>query len=395
MKNSGVISSLTSLRFLAALAIFIHHCNGFLVFGPTEEMPLSTGVGFFFVLSGYILSHVYLSASGRAFDSLKFIAYRAARVWPAHLAALVLLLSIMPETQWVKQSVDFTSAAVANALMLHSLIPIPDYYFSFNWVSWSISTEFFFYLLFPVVVLIVGRGAKQSFIWFIVVSLIGFVIAGLCDFLSLDYYPSDSSVISSHGITYINPLCRFQEFCIGVAANIIGRKFDFGYRGGKSVSTLFEILVICLFGIFFIDLYVFFRNTGSRVGPAMSEYLSHYSSGFVFAIVIVFFAKSRGVVTDILSVRPLVILGEISFSFYLVHQILLRYYLIHQDQFLFISTEAKPYFLLVISLLLSYELWQWVERPAQSMLRRGFDRVHDAAVARRQAKSLSEARAAE
>ncbi len=374
MRSPSVISSLTSLRFFAALAIFIHHCNGILITGPTEKLPLSTGVGFFFVLSGYILSHVYLS-SNKPLDSTKFLVYRFARVWPAHIAALVLLVSILPEQQWVKDGVNVALAVASNVTMLHSLIPIPDYYFSFNWVSWSISTEFVFYLAFPAVVLAVGRGLKFALWCFLAVSLVGFVIAYVCDVNGLAYYPADSSAFNSHGITYISPISRFQEFCIGVMANVLVRHVSFSALKSKVVSTALEFVMIAAFLLSFVTFYYWLKNVGFRTGPAMSEYFSHYFSAFFFALVVVVFAKCRGYISDLLSFRFFVTLGEISFSFYLVHQILLRYYISHQDQFMFISPAAKPYFLFVLSLILSYELWQWVEKPAQSMIRNLFEKI--------------------
>lgn len=75
------LAALTALRFPAALAILIHHCNG--VFWPAAELgPLDAGVSFFFVLSGYILTHVY---GGRVIGPnalRRFHVARIARIWP-------------------------------------------------------------------------------------------------------------------------------------------------------------------------------------------------------------------------------------------------------------------------------------------------------------------------
>lgn len=75
---------------------------------------------------------------------------RFARLWPAHAATLILsvILLARPNATGTDPVVLF-----ANVTMVHAWIPIWDYFFSYNSVSWSISTEAGFCLLFPLVLL--------------------------------------------------------------------------------------------------------------------------------------------------------------------------------------------------------------------------------------------------
>src|SRR5580765_5922555 len=83
---------LTSLRFFAAALIVVQHSRG--SFGLPEQwgepFMFDQGVAFFFVLSGFILTYVYPSLD--TFGRRRFVLARIARVWPAHVAALILLL---------------------------------------------------------------------------------------------------------------------------------------------------------------------------------------------------------------------------------------------------------------------------------------------------------------
>src|ERR1044071_2610434 len=147
MRPSGIrkLNCLTSLRFFAAAVIVVHHLRG--AFGVPqnvwEHIPLDNGVSFFFVLSGFILTYVY--SSEQPLPIRRFLVARFARVWPAHVFALLLLLLLTPEI--LRHSFSL-SKFLANISMIHSWIPIRAYNDSFVGPSWSISTEFGFYLCF-------------------------------------------------------------------------------------------------------------------------------------------------------------------------------------------------------------------------------------------------------
>ena len=84
------IDALTGLRFFAGIAIVIHHLHQFgLPAYVLDGWLLNNGVSFFFVLSGFILTYVYPTLETHHAVQRFWIA-RVARIWPAHMAALVL-----------------------------------------------------------------------------------------------------------------------------------------------------------------------------------------------------------------------------------------------------------------------------------------------------------------
>lgn len=147
------LNALTSLRFFAAAMIVLGHCHG--VFENTnriaEIFALNQAVSFFFVLSGFILVYVY-PALNNSRDRYHFLLARVARIWPAHIASFLLLLILAPMTLRPTISDSVPWIILTNIFMVHSWIPLWNYFLSFNGVSWSISTEFFFYLCFPLLI---------------------------------------------------------------------------------------------------------------------------------------------------------------------------------------------------------------------------------------------------
>lgn len=199
---------LTSLRFVAAAMILFHHSA---LLGVTPStLPLDQGVSFFFVLSGFILAYRYPSLSTWA-EVKRFLAFRIIRIFPAHAVTAVAMIFIF------SAPVDFK--LIPNLLMVHGWIPIWPYYFSYNSVSWSISTEFFFYLAFPVLIIAWPR----TFWWklpLVAALPVGLMVVGRE--LQLPQI-SAANVVTMHGLLYISPLARLLEFVAGMAASVAFR----------------------------------------------------------------------------------------------------------------------------------------------------------------------------
>ena len=85
------LHNLTALRAFAALSIFIHHLKVFGIDASQyiRNMDLECAVSFFFVLSGFILSHVYLQPAGeKRLNYKSFLWARLSRIYPLHIATL-------------------------------------------------------------------------------------------------------------------------------------------------------------------------------------------------------------------------------------------------------------------------------------------------------------------
>jgi peptidoglycan/LPS O-acetylase OafA/YrhL len=101
-----------SCRFVAAAMVVAHHARGFQI--PMPHWALDHGVSFFFVLSGFILSHRYPKLETASAIS-HFYLLRIARIWPAHVTTLLLAMALL--------QLPIKPSLIPNALLLQSWIP--------------------------------------------------------------------------------------------------------------------------------------------------------------------------------------------------------------------------------------------------------------------------------
>ena len=161
-QEKGTIAPLTSFRFFAAMGVVLHHFFGGMESGVSEGSRVqllslygNLGVPFFFILSGYILTHSYASTPEKAalVNKKQFWWKRFARVYPLYIFSLLI---DMPRAVIHSSALHGAGGAtirlaptfVASALMLQAWHPI--LLGEWNRPSWSLSAEAFFYLLFPV-----------------------------------------------------------------------------------------------------------------------------------------------------------------------------------------------------------------------------------------------------
>lgn len=154
MPDAAHIKPLTALRFFAAFWVVMFHYwpNLDVGFTPAVATKGYLGVEAFFVLSGFILCHVYLSGFGEGrFRYGDFLWNRLARVYPLHLATLVGVGLMAGAATVAGMAIDANilawKALPANLLLVHAwgFAPVSGW----NHASWSISAEWFAYLTFP------------------------------------------------------------------------------------------------------------------------------------------------------------------------------------------------------------------------------------------------------
>lgn len=160
------IRPLTSLRIGAALWVLVYHFRDHLGLGLDRYGLIAKGylgVDLFFILSGFILSHVYLrSWEERRFHYGSFLWARLARVYPMHLVTLAATAVLWLAAMKVGASFDpvaFDPSVLPQHLaMVHAWGTTPTV--SWNFPSWSISAEWFAYLAFPVAA-VLSLGLKR------------------------------------------------------------------------------------------------------------------------------------------------------------------------------------------------------------------------------------------
>lgn len=173
--------SLEGLRFFASFAIILHHFVPYIERRQSNDdwtrgFPIA--VDMFFVISGIVIANGYLGRTNTWGDYSKFVQRRFARLYPLHMATLAFyvcigILSTLGILKVVSESKYALRELWANILMVHAWGFSSD--LSFNYVSWSISAEWFVYLLFPLVAILVAR--RLGFLVVVALLIIGIVLS--------------------------------------------------------------------------------------------------------------------------------------------------------------------------------------------------------------------------
>lgn len=153
------LDSLEGLRFVSSAAIVAGHYAPY-VANVFWIAKLHLAVDLFFVISGIVIAERYADRIEGPASYLWFIRRRVARIYPLHLATFgfYLLIGVLIGAGLIvaDDARKYNMAAVLpNLLMVHAWLP--SGVISFNYVSWSISAEFFAYLLFPVIAWAIAR----------------------------------------------------------------------------------------------------------------------------------------------------------------------------------------------------------------------------------------------
>lgn len=292
--------ALDSWRGVAALLVLFFHlsANGaFYAFPPVRHGGLS--VPFFFVLSGFVITHAYGARLAGGGEGRRFVVRRIGRLYPLHVVTLGALLALelvkwalvrigLPSGQPPFAGANGIGSLIANLFLLQAIIPLPDY--SWNGPSWSISVEFYTCLLFgAVAVTFRGRTIVRA------VLLVGVAGAAL---VALELYRPDWHETQFKGLA--SCICGF------FAGHVVYRIFQ-SLRGVRlPYATMFEAVAVVLIA----GLYWFAPLDG-------------FSSILVFALVVLVFAFDGGAVSRVLAGQPWALLGKISYSVYLLHFVLL------------------------------------------------------------------------
>jgi peptidoglycan/LPS O-acetylase OafA/YrhL len=171
------------------------------------------------------------------------------------------------------------------------------------------------------------------------------------------------------GLIYIGPLGRIAEFCLGMVTAIFWKR-GAGLRNlSARAATSLEAVAVGLC----VAAMAVFANTEACVrvlGPEWAAYLRNSGGALAFALVIALFASQRGIFSRICATPAAVLLGEISFSIYLLHQMLLRWAAIHAEIWKAWSMPATVSAFCAVLLLSALAVWRFVEMPSRRQILR-------------------------
>lgn len=157
-------AAIDGLRFFAALGVVVYH-YAVLSGNSGLESLFSKNylfVDFFFAISGFVIFHSYGGRLTGISAYCDFLKNRIARVYPLHLATLLVFM-LLAATLWRGKSdrafID-PAAILPNLTMMHAWGATQTA--AFNYPSWSISAEWFAYLSFPAVVWLTRLGGAKA-----------------------------------------------------------------------------------------------------------------------------------------------------------------------------------------------------------------------------------------
>lgn len=364
------INSLTSIRFFAAAMIVIGHAGnapGFEAFrfGASQ---LNNAVSFFYVLSGFILSFTYYNMDVKG-GYLRFLIARLARIWPLHAAMLLVCFFVFGPNIFQEYGKSYTDVFFVNSFLLQSWIPVQKFYFSYNAVSWSVSTELFFYIAFPALLAILKRYGNAALLICISFPI---VVAMLCAAISMPLHSIDGT-IDGYYLVYINPIARIAEFAFGMYIFSIKKQLgksqgDSGrFTGIELMSVIIVFLSLCAFSSIYDTL------AGSPF-EILFYWLSVAGSFPAIGFLIFIFSYQNGILSNLLSNKFFVYLGEISFSVYMCHQVILNYLRIFHGDILKENPTTMYVIYWLATILISAMLFHFVEVPARKAIRGMFSR---------------------
>jgi peptidoglycan/LPS O-acetylase OafA/YrhL len=356
------LEALTALRFFAAFHVVVFHMRieGFLPPGPWWYENFAAvgyiGVNLFFVLSGFILVYTY---AGTGVSPRRFWQARFARIYPAYSVSLLLSAPFfffavrhleIPFLAWSKQ--HLVTACVLTLGLLQSWFPQAA--LTWNAVCWSLSVEAFFYLVFPILLLWNREFTSRKLFWVVVlwsvVSLATAVLYIVVHPDGIDKINSGETTLLWKNVLSFNPLVRLPEFLVGVFA---GRLF----LSAKTRPALAAPLV--LFGIAVVLALVLLADRIPR--PLIS-------AGFLspsFAAIIYGLALRPGW-AKFLKARALILLGDASYSLYLLHPTVISLVADHLSS-LHWALRATLAFLAAVAA--SFASYYFVEEPFRKLLR--------------------------
>jgi peptidoglycan/LPS O-acetylase OafA/YrhL len=315
--------ALDSWRGICACLVAAYHAP---IYSHVFYAPLVRNawlfVDFFFVLSGFVLSHAYFHKLDNMRDAVDFLIRRFGRLWPLHAATASVLIGYelvrlagnlamgrpLTHIALVREPITGTLSILANALLLNSM-GVQQWFagrFEWNFPSWSISVEFYTCALFALVSVIGGKQKNR-------------VLLTLC------------ILAAANGVSgsYLAE-APWAPFCRGIYGFMTGHFIYWIYARAKPSMSILPLLEAAT--IVATIAFVSAALVGSRL---------LLTAPILFGITVFIFAQEAGAISRLLNLSFARKLGDWSYSIYLVHYLILSALAVVLNQINFVFTPMK------------------------------------------------------
>jgi peptidoglycan/LPS O-acetylase OafA/YrhL len=307
-------------------------------------------VDFFFILSGFVLAYRYRESceklNWRVYRD--FVWHRVARIWPLHLVTLLGALLYLGH----KHGIGFLtpSAVVANFFLVHGW----GYYFSpaLNFPSWSLSDEWGAYLVLPLYLFALGRVRSGTAHFLLLTTMFG----GLVWYVTAFGHGTLDQLRERGGWER----CLFE---VAIGVNLFQLHDAIQKQRSSANGKMTSKLCDGIAALIFVSIFIVFTYTEDDL------YFVPLAAGLIF-----FLSVAAGPFSNFLCLRPLVLLGEISFSIYMLHAFVLWFFQDIPTTFKARLGFATGALLLAgevgLVLVISYFSFRLIEQPAHRILMR-------------------------
>ena len=337
------------LRAIAVVAVILYHTQ-ITILGHQPFKGGFIGVDIFFVISGYLITSIIIKEliTTGTFSYKHFYERRIRRILPALLLVMVVSLPFAWIYLTPSSLIDFSKS------ILYSLGFSSNFYFHYSGQeygatsglvkpflhTWSLSAEEQYYILFPIVLLVTFKYFKKYLIHILILSFV--ISLGLADWGSRNYPSATFYLLHSRMWEIIaGSILAYFEI-------VKGRKKS-KYQILNSTYVSVGLLLIILSIIFFKK---YFPHPSFHTLPSI-----------IGVCLIIWFSNKNEIVTKILSSKPLIRVGLISYSLYLWHYPIFAF-----DRLLGFTSESifNKLLLGIIILTLSILSYYFIERPARN-----------------------------
>ena len=400
--HRDTVPGLTGLRFVAAFCVLIAHSVTVLMSGYEVywiRQASGCGMTLFFVLSGFVIHYNYAAAvTGKqaARGTAAFFWARFARLYPLLLLmlALYVLVSNRHFEFWSGRPERFAEVLRALPYFLLSIqswlyLPIGDTSLIYAMgpsasLTWSISTEWFFYLVYPLAAwAIVGLRTPRSLalaavawcaLWiFVATSLYDrspqldvWAIAHFGPVAGAQEHPLDCFV---RWLLYFSPYLRIGEFILG--ALVAQFYVQLQARKATAVENTLgnAVFIVAAGSVFVISYFAYGPGIAMNVFEKMDMNFALAPSA---ALLIFCAARYRSAVSRLLNTPAAIALGDASYSIYLVHLgvLLAVAWLTGSAGRGLVFDSMRLVVLVAAIIVLSMLVYRFYEAPAREWLRR-------------------------
>jgi peptidoglycan/LPS O-acetylase OafA/YrhL len=396
------IPALTGLRFFAAFFILLAHASDWLAqfqdseIGSYFAFVAMYGMPLFFVLSGFVIHYNYRSlftARSIARATCEFAAARFARLFPLYFCLLLMAIAadgFVAKVQnqgdlWLKILAYYVTLTQSWWYVVYGDQSIIYWLFS---LSWSISTEMYFYAAFVAVIfaILAIRTPFQS-----VAAAIIYPLVVLCFLITVRYFLSDILGFAELHITdyigldriehsfyrwlfYFSPYVRVFEFFMGcLAAHVFILHMDHPVTKTEQLAAN-TALVLALLSLGVLGgCYLGFIQYGQ-----LNSYVQFLALNFLcaptFGFILFYVSRYDGVFTRWLASPMLITLGNTSYSIYLIHTWTLRIFTRNPAPTLNWLWGVEAIFriccAIFLTLIVSYATYYLIEAPSRIWLRK-------------------------